>query len=142
MPPNVQNVPTLLLPRQGYRVILGEDIIDYFHIDANKETKLKKNLLESQEPIGSCLMKSNGGVTILSESYTNYNLTPEELSAKGIGGRRPMHNYVSANEEIISINTPADTYQPDKIGKDVTVNNLQQRRIDEIDSSGSQNSFI
>ena len=142
MPPNVQNVPTLLLPRQGYRVILGEDIIDYFHIDANKETKIKKNLLEAQEPIGSSLMKSNGGVTILSESYTNYNLTPEELSAKGTGGRRPMHNYVSANEEIISINTPPDTYQPDKIGKDVTVNNLQQRRIDEIDSSGNQNSFI
>ena len=74
-------------------------------------------------------------------NYTNYNLTPQELSAKGNGGRRSMYNYVSANEEIISINTPPDTYQPDKIGNDITVDSLQQQRFDEIDSSKVQNSF-
>ena len=39
MPPNVQSVPSLLLVRQGYRVILGDDIIAHYHIDANLETK-------------------------------------------------------------------------------------------------------
>jgi hypothetical protein len=87
------------------------------------------------EPIGTSLLQSNGGVNILSEPYTNYNLTPEELSAKGNGGRRPMYNYVSANEEIISINTPPDSYVPDKIGDGVTVDTLQQKRMDEIDNS-------
>ena len=142
MPPNVHNVPCLLIPRQGYRVILGEDIIQYFQIDANKETKNRMALQEKVEPIGTSLYRSNGGVSILSEQYTNYNLTPEELSAKGNSGRRPMYNYVSANEEIISINTPPDTYQPDKISNDVTVDTLQQKRFDEIDSSKQQNAFI
>ena len=140
MPPNVHNVPCLLLPRQGYRVILGDDIIQYYQVDANKETKNKMALQEKVEPIGISLLKSNNG-NILSEQYTNYNLTPQELSAKGNGGRRPMYNYVSANEEIISINTPPDTYQPDKIGNDITVDSLQQQRFDEIDSSKVQNSF-
>ena len=140
MPPNVHNVPCLLLPRQGYRVILGDDIIQYYQVDANKETKNKMALQEKVEPIGISLLKSNNG-NILSEQYTNYNLTPQELSAKGNGGRRSMYNYVSANEEIISINTPPDTYQPDKIGNDITVDSLQQQRFDEIDSSKVQNSF-
>ena len=30
MPPNVQSVPSLLLVRQGYRVILGDDIIGHY----------------------------------------------------------------------------------------------------------------
>ena len=140
MPPNVHNVPCLLLPRQGYRVILGDDIIQYYQVDANKETKHKMALQEKVEPIGISLLKSNSA-NILSEQYTNYNLTPQELSAKGNGGRRSMYNYVSANEEIISINTPPDTYQPDKIGNDITVDSLQQQRFDEIDSSKVQNSF-
>ena len=92
-------------------------------------------LQERIEPIGTNIMPSSGGMNILSEPYTMYNLTPQELSAKGTGGRREMYNYVSANEEIISINTPPDTYQPDKIDKEVTVDTLQQQRIDEIDSS-------
>ena len=140
MPPNVHNVPCLLLPRQGYRVILGDDIIQYYQVDANKETKNKMALQEKVEPIGISLLKSNSA-NILSEQYTKYNLTPQELSAKGNGGRRSMYNYVSANEEIISINTPPDTYQPDKIGNDITVDSLQQQRFDEIDSSKVQNSF-
>ena len=141
MPPNVHNVPTLLIPRQGYRVILGDDIIQYFQVDANKQTKAKMAIQQSIEPIGTSLLQSNGGVNILSEPYTNYNLTPEELSAKGNGGRRPMYNYVSANEEIISINTPPDSYIPDKIGDGITVDTLQQKRMDDIDNSKVQ-SFI
>ena len=58
MPPNVHNVPCLLLPRQGYRVILGDDIIQYYQVDANKETKNKMALQEKVEPIGISLLKT------------------------------------------------------------------------------------
>ena len=131
MPPNVHSVPALLLVKQSYRVVLGDDIIQYYQTAASHETK-KRIQREVIDPVGSSLMQSSGGMNIMSEAYTMYNLTPDELSAKGNSGRRQMYNYVSANDEVISINTPPDTYQPDKIAGEVTVDTLQQKRIDEI----------
>lgn len=132
MPPNVQSVPALLLVKHGYRVLLGDDIVEHFQQAANLETK-KKMMTQQIEPIGTSL-QSSGGMNVTSEQYTMYNLTPDELSAKGNGGRRQLYNYVSANEEIISIQTPPDTYKPDKIGQDITVNTLEQKRMDEIET--------
>lgn len=138
LPPNVQSVPTLLLVRQGYRVILGEDIIQHFQGDATRETK-RRQLERVVEPIGATL--GSAAANIYSEPYTSYDLTPQELSAKGSSGRRPMHNYVSANEEIIGIYTPPDNYQPDKVTSDVTVDSLQQKRMDEIDVNRGISAF-
>jgi len=129
MPPNIQSVPALLLVKHGYRVILGDDIIQHFQSAANLETK-KKMMNQQIEPIGTSL--GSNYMNVSSEQYTFYNLTPDELSAKGNGGRRQLYNYVSANEEIISIQTPPDTYQADKIDQDVTVDKLQQQRMDDI----------
>ena len=131
MPPNVHSVPALLLVKQSYRVVLGDDIIQYYQTAASHETK-KRIHREVIDPVGTSLMQSSGGMNITSEAYTMYNLTPDELSAKGSSGRRQMYNYVSANDEVISINTPPDTYQPDKIAGEVTVDTLQQKRMDEI----------
>lgn len=132
MPPNIQSVPSLLLVRQGYRVILGDDIIQHYQIDANRETK-KKISNQIHEPMGSELFLSNGGMNIRSEQFTAFNLTPDELSAKGNSTRRNLHNYVSVNDDIISIQTPPDTYQPDKVDSGITVDTLQQKRMDEIE---------
>ena len=131
MPPNVHSVPALLLVKQSYRVVLGDDIIQHFQTAVSHEMK-KRIQREVIDPVGSSLMQSSGGMNITSEAYTMYNLTPDELSAKGNSGRRQMYNYVSANDEIISINTPPDTYHPDKIAGEVTVDKLQQKRMDEI----------
>ena len=141
MPPNIKSVPSLLLVNQGYHVILGDDIIQHYQVAANLETKKKQMQMQPIEPVGTSLMQSSGGMNIISEQYTMYDLTPDELSAKGNGGRRQLHNYVSANEGIIAIQTPPDTYQPDKIDKDVTVNKLQQERINEIGQK-SNNVYI
>ena len=92
------------------------------------------------EPMGVSLMSSNQGMNILSEPYTYYNLTSEELSAKGNGGRRQMYNYISANQDIVTIQTPDDTYQPDKVSNNVTVDTLQQKRMDEIHKTSAANS--
>lgn len=129
MPPNIQSVPALLLVKHGYRVLLGDDIIQHFQSAANLETK-KKMMNQQIEPIGTSL--GSNYMNVSSEQYTFYNLTPDELSAKGNGGRRQLYNYVSANEEIISIQTPPDTYQADKIDQDITVDKLQQQRMDDI----------
>ena len=137
MPPNIQSVPSLLLVKRNYQVVTGEDIIRHFQ---PKEERQQSPMIRfNGEPIGTALMQSNGGMNILSEPYTMYNLTPEELSAKGNGGRRQMYNYVAAGQDVISINTPPDTYHPDKVAQDLTVDVLQQKRNSDIQSIGGNN---
>ena len=43
-----------------------------------------------------------------------------------------MHNYVSTQNDVVLIKTPDDTYQPDKVDQDVTIDKLLQKRMDEI----------
>lgn len=130
MPPNIQSVPSLLLIKHGYKVIIGDDIIKHYH-----ETLKSVNASHSKnagEPSAFYLGKTSGGSNIVSEQYTMYNLTPDELSAKGIGGKRQLYNYVSADDNINFINTPEDNYQADKVSTGVTIDSLQQKRIDDI----------
>jgi hypothetical protein len=141
MPPNIQSVPSLLLVQQKYKVILGDDIIQYYQNAVNNNNQKREQIMQQVEPIGTSLMQSSGGMNIISEQYTNYDLTPDELSAKGNSGRRQLYNYVSAHDEVHAIQTPPDTYQPDKIDKEMTVNTLQQRRTNEI-GSNNQNTSI
>jgi len=141
MPPNVHNVPALLLVKENYKVILGDDIIAHYQPQAQESGQEKAGSFKG-EPVGTSLMQSNGGVNIVSEQYTLYSMTPDELSAKGNGGRRQMYNYVSAQDDIVSIYTPSDTYQADKINSDVTVDSLQQKRMDDIQPKQNQGVFV
>jgi hypothetical protein len=122
LPPNVQSVPALLCTSKNYKLILGDDIIQYF------EPAMKNKLSSANfgEPAAFVLGQS-GGSNIVSEQFTDFNLSPEELSAKGSGGRRQLYNYVSAGQDNSFIQTPPDDYKPDKIG-DVSMDQLQQRR--------------
>ena len=131
LPPNVHSVPALLLVNDKYRLILGEDILQHFqpHVREKNEEAVGYN----GEPVAYPLGMGGGGMGgIVSESYTYYNMTPEELSAQGKGGMRQLHNYVKATHDPIFINTPPDTYRPDKISNEVTIDVLQQNRNAEI----------
>jgi hypothetical protein len=138
MPPNVHSVPAMLLVKENFRVILGEEIIQYL------QPKVKKqNVIATQnegEPMGYILNQSNNGMSIVSEQFTYYNMSPEELSAKGKGTGRQMYNYVSANDETYTIPTPPDNYRPDKLSGDVTLDSLQNQRNEEINKFFPNNS--
>lgn len=134
LPPNIQSVPSLLLIKHGYKVIVGDEIITHYHKtlkSVNTNTQHNRN---AGEPSAFYLGKSSGGSNIMSEQYTMYNLTPEELSAKGVGGKRQLYNYVPADDNLQFINTPEDNYQADKVSSNVTIDSLQQQRMDEIAS--------
>lgn len=130
LPPNIKSVPCLLLVNKNFQTILGSDIVKHFHKDikANNNTAQRGN----GEPSGFHLGISSGGTNIMSEQYTNYNLSPDELSAKGNSGNRDLHNYVSVDNDLQLIQTPPDDYKPDKISSDVTLDSLQQQRMDEV----------
>jgi hypothetical protein len=109
LPPNVSRVPTLLLVNQKFTAIIGDDIYNYVNANVKKDQDPTNLAVENGgEPIGYILSPSSGGVNIISETFTMYNAPPEELSAKGTGGTRQMHNYVSVSRDQASIQTPQD----------------------------------
>ena len=109
LPPNVSRVPTLLLVNQKFTAIIGDEIYNYVNANVKQDQDPTNLAVENGgEPIGYILSPSSGGVNIISETYTMYNAPPEELSAKGTGGTRQMHNYVSVSRDPASIHTPRD----------------------------------
>ena len=130
MPPNLHSVPALLLISNNYQVIYGDDIISQYHTQMKKYGTSASN--NGGEPLGYLFSSSARGTNIISEKFTDYNMSADDLSAKGKGGSRNMHNYVSANQNTLFINTPPDDYKPDKVSGEVTLDTLQQQRIDEL----------
>lgn len=137
MPPNLHSVPALMLVSDNYRIIYGDEILTHLHPQMKQHGSGQPSY--SGEPMGFRLGTSAGGTNIISEQYTDYSMTPDELSAKGKGSTRQMYNYVSVNQDTIFIETPPDNYTPDKVSGDVTVDTLQQQRLDEIGSQTNSN---
>jgi hypothetical protein len=135
MPPNVHSVPALMLVSDNYRLIYGDEILTHLHPKMKEHGSSKTPY--AGEPMGYYLGTSAGGTNIVSEQYTDYNMTPDELSAKGKGATRKMHNYVSISEDTIFIETPPDNYTPDKVSGEVTLDTLQQKRFDDIDKNNN-----
>jgi hypothetical protein len=137
MPPNIHSVPALLVASKKYQLVLGDEIISHYQPSANEMMQTATQF--NGEPQAFQLTPSNNGMSIVSEQYTFYSMTPEELSAKGKGGMRQMHNYVAATQDILTINTPPDTYRPDKIASGVTLDTLQQKRNEEVSQADRAN---
>ena len=106
------------------------EIIQHYHPEILKSQS--KAVQGNGEPMAYQLNKSSGGTNIVSEQFTSYDMSPDDLSAKSNSTNRPMYDYVTVNGDGASIATPDDTYKPNKVGGDVTVDNLQQKRMDEI----------
>jgi hypothetical protein len=124
MPPHVHSVPALV-KGQGYNVIYGAEIAQHYQSSSSSSVQAIK---ASTEPMGVSLQSASQN--IVSEPYTFYCLSADELSSKGTGGRRQMYNYVSASHTMSggAIPTPPETYRPDKVSKDVTVESLSSQR--------------
>ena len=140
MPPNVHSVPALLQVKKNYNVLLGEDIIKYLSPQVQQQNQAAVN--SNGEPAGFQLVPSNMGMNIVSEQYTFYNMSSDELSAKGKGGNRQMYNYMPATHDALSaIPTPPDTYRPDKVASNVTIDVLEQKRQKDV-NYGEMSSII
>lgn len=125
LPPNVHSVPSLLLVKDKYAVIVGEEIYKYLSPKVSVQNAIATNY--NGEPEAYMFAGSASGVNIMSEQYTYYDMSPDELSAKGRGGMRQMYNYVPAAQEGFSIPTPPDNYRPDKVTSE-SLEELQSKR--------------
>ena len=122
LPPTINKVPALLLLNKSHHVLFGNDI--NIHLDSGNVAKTNPIVKMNGEPLAFAL--NNSGFGVASDNYSFLDQDPQSLSAKGDGGMRQQHHYASLDYNV-SIDTPPDTYQPDKIGQ-VSMEQLQQSR--------------
>jgi len=91
MPENITKVPALMLLNQNYRVLYGEDINNFFK--PRQEATVKQVTHNNLEPTSFSL--GNGGFGIVSDQYSFLDMDADSMTAKGDGGVRQMHNYVT-----------------------------------------------
>lgn len=91
MPENITKVPALMLLNQNYKVLYGEEINQFFK--PRQEAIVKQVTHNNLEPTSFSL--GSGGFGIVSDQYSFLDMHPDSLTAKGDGGIRQMHNYVT-----------------------------------------------
>jgi hypothetical protein len=131
MPSNIDKVPALLV-LNNFKVLYGEEIYNY--LKPIQKEQVKQATFNNMEPMAFCLGSSYGG--IVSDNFSFLDMDSESLKAKGDGGLRQMHNYVSLNDTM-NINTPVEdfnTSQQNKLPEGLTVEKLQQQREQEFNS--------
>jgi len=134
MPENVTKVPALLLMTQNYRVVYGEAIYDYFK--PKQEVLTKQVTHNNLEPTAFSFGGGGGfgaGGGIVSDNYSFLDMDADSLTAKGDGGLRQMHSYVTLDYND-KINTPTDEtdFKSAKMPEGSTIENLQRQRDQEI----------
>lgn len=137
MPENVTRVPALLLLNKNYQVIYGDDI--YKHLKPQVTQQIQQATKNNMEPetyqdsFGSFSGFSGG---IVSDNYSFLDQSDSELSVKGDGGLRQMHNYVTLNDSMnLSMKLPEDDfeYNTNKLKEgEMSVESLQKRREEEL----------
>ena len=128
MPENVTKVPALLLLNNNYQVLYGDSI--YNHLKPKQEVITRQATSNNMEPMAFSL----GGGSVVSDQFSFLDMGSDELEAKGNGGTRQMHNYVSLNysDKISTPNDEHDYKNSNKISGDLTVEQLQQQRETEL----------
>jgi len=87
-----------------------------------KEIKMKATN-NNEEPLAFSTYEMGN---TLSDTYSYLDISPADLGAKGAGGLRILHNYVTLGDSCV-IETPPESYTPNKIG-DVDLGKIQQQR--------------
>ena len=116
LPSTITKVPALLLPKHGYQVLFGDQI--YQHLQPKEKQAIMTATKNQGEPESFALGAGNFGIS--SDNFCYLDIASEDLLAKGSGGMRQIHNYVTvdqAQNATLNIETPPDNYQPDKVSQ-------------------------
>lgn len=138
MPENVTRVPALLLLNQNYKVIYGDDIYKHFRPQVQQQVQYatKNNMEPVTYQDGFGAFGGFGGGGVVSDNYSFLDQSDSDLSVKGDGGLRQIHNYVTLNDSMsLSMKLPTDDYEykTDKLKEgEMSVEALQRKRDEEL----------
>ena len=125
LPKIVNSVPTLFLINKN-KFIVGDDI--YQHIKPREQYKKKQSTNFNGEPLAFSFQEMG---TTMSDNYSYLDQNSDELSAKGNGGTRQMHSFVSIDHRLEKIDTPPEDYEPDKV-KETDLTKMMEQRQKEV----------
>ena len=126
MPSNITKVPALLLLKDNYKVLYGDEISSY--INQKKQVTTQQVTYNNMEPTAFSFGGGGGGFGIASDQDSFIESSAEELSAKGEGGMKQMHNYVDLSYAD-KITTPTEDYESGRMGAgDISMEQMQQDR--------------
>lgn len=109
LPPSINAVPALMLINNNYRVLYGDQILEY--LKPMQEVAVKQALPNNNnDPSSYSLGQKYDNVS--SDNYSF--LDQSDLSAKGDGGMRQLYNYATL-DHTDSITTPPEDYTPNKV---------------------------
>ena len=106
LPTAVTRVPALYLMES--KQALFEDSI-YEYLNPKQQAVTRTATGGNMEP--ECFVTPR-----MSDTFSFWDQQADDLSAKGNGGMRQLHQF-STVEAVESIPTPAEDYEPDKVGK-------------------------
>lgn len=112
LPPTITKVPALLLLNKSHHVLFGNDITK--HLEPKQQLQAKTATSNNGEPLAFSLLGGGGFGGVASDNYSFLDQDADSLSAKGNGGMRQQHHY-AALDYADNIDTPPDTYTPDKV---------------------------
>jgi lipopolysaccharide export LptBFGC system permease protein LptF len=123
LPKTITKVPALLLLKNNYQVLFGEDIYNYFKPkQAQQQVQATLNNLEPS----AFSFSSN---QISSDNYSFLDMDSEQLSAKGNGGMRQLHNYFSITQQSENISTPSEDFSNKETNKNnISLEQLRKQR--------------
>ena len=135
LPPNIDRVPALV-SLSTYRTVFGTDILGAFSRSVERQVSVATQ--GNMEPM-SFSFGGGGFGGVASDTFSSWELNPEQLSASGNGGLAQMHNYAGINhQDQISAQVPEETYKKnsrsggtdDMNGDDIMQKLKAQREMD------------
>ena len=129
LPPNITSVPTLILLNKNNKMLVGQDVFTFLSPKMRKE-KYVATKQNGGEPLAFSTYEMG---STMSDNYSYLDQTSDDLNAKGNGGLRQMHSFVSLNNSNVEIHTPDEDYVPDKVGE-IDINKLRSQREQDVQS--------
>jgi len=136
LPPNISNVPALLLLNDNNKIATGDDI------KAILKPAIKQNVdtatFNNGEPESYVLGSSGSYSGVHSDSFSYLDTSSDDLSAKGGGGLRQLHNHTALTLGDETMNTPSEDSVPNKVS-DHELESYEQQRNTDLQQFGSNN---
>lgn len=125
LPSVIKRVPSMILLNRGNMVLEGEAIENEINPEINRT--VNKATMNNGEPMAFGMDQFG---SFHNDNYSFLDQNADDLSAKGNGGMRQIHNYATLDFQS-QIDTPPDNYVPDKIGN-TSLEKLQQQRANDV----------
>ena len=113
LPNTITSVPSLLLINNNYRVLTGNQILEF--LKPVEKVARQKATNFNGEP--SAFAIDTGFSGVVSDNFSFLDQNSDDLSAKGDGGMRQLYSYATINHND-KIETPPDDFVPDKVNEE------------------------